>query len=363
MNYRERPEISQSELKRLISGRFAEPKESSAMQFGSLVDCLLTTPDLVDEQYAIIDQRIGDKPKMIVDDIIDNYYSSGVDKVGFKELDKDYLQHLMDKNEYRSTYKDPADDRRFDYLYRECVTYYNNRLEHIDKTIIDQETFDNAIIVRDSILHGTFTSAFHDLPDGCETKFQLEIYFTADGFDLKGMLDYVIINHNDSPIMVNDGYMIPAKSIVPIDYKVITTSTRYFNLLKFRYDIQGSFYRYGLKQWMLNNALHEYELCNFHFIVGGIGQTPYVHVLSNYDEQVGEWGGRRIPTDKGYEVMPATTFNVDLNTLSSRLDLDVLGWRQALYLYRWYQEYHAEMQYDKEAIENGGIFHTNAWAL
>lgn len=352
MSYREHPAISQSELKRFISGSFGQSKESDAMKFGSLVDMMLTQEDKLDETYAIVELKIGDKPKQIVDHLLENNLAH----VELQQIDREYLKNLMDIYEYRGTYKDPMDDRRFEKLYEECSEYYN--LINSGKIIIDEQTWNDALIVRDSILEGQFTQGFHRLEG--DVYNQLEIYWSVEGIDVKSMLDRVIVVHEQQMI---GNYVIPAKSIVPIDYKVIQTSTRYFNIRKFRYDIQGSFYLNALKSWMLENDLYDYELLPFHFIVGGIGQTAYVHVLSDHDRQIGEYGGIRVPTDKGYEIVPSTTYNIDPQVLSSKTDLDVLGWRQGIYLYKWYQEHHVEMQYDKEAIENNGVFYTNAWGL
>jgi len=357
MSYRDHPALSQSEIKRVISSSFGEAKESSAMRFGSLVDMMITQESELDDTYAIIDSSIGDKPKTIVDEIIDN--QMGV--VPIRELDKKYVLDLMNKHEYNNRYKNPSDERRYNKFYEESELYYNERRESNGKVIITQEDWDNAIWVRDNILNGQFTQGFHQLPEWCEVHNQLEIYWSAEGVDVKSALDRVIVNKGKGFMIGN--YMIPARSILPIDYKVLERSTRYFNMRKFRYDIQGSFYSEALKFWMLEQNLYDYELLPFHFIVGGVGQTSYVHVLSDVDRQIGEWGGRKVPTDSGYEVVPSTTFNIDPDILKTKFDLDVLGWRQGINLYKWYMEHHAEMQYDKEAIENNGIFQSNIYSL
>lgn len=120
--------------------------------------------------------------------------------------------------------------------------------------------------------------------------YQFPMFWKFQGIPCKGLIDMIIINHE-------------AKKIMPIDIKTIGDFVLQFNktVKKRRYDLQGSFYSYGLLQCLvqLNDLLdvdvRNYTISNFAFIVESTTSpgTPMIFPLSDNILNVGKIGEGR----------------------------------------------------------------------
>lgn len=354
-HYRNIDAVNYSTLKAILSESFNQiRRESDAMNLGSLVDCMITTPEEFDEQFAVITSKPGDKPKQIVDHIFETEQAI----VGFGALDKEYLFSLMDMFEYRTTYKDLRDERRFEFFKNDVFNYYTERLANKSSIIVDESDVELADRIATSIKNGRFTAPFHNLPFGIKAHNQVIITWNYKGIACKGLLDRVLENTTDTDIKLG-AYTLPAKSIVVIDYKTMQGKVSRFNkqMWKYRLDIQSSFYSYGIIDW-LTRKKPDIRFHEFLFIVESttsIG-TPIVYKLSETDKQVGRWGGNKM-SDRW---TPASHWFEDFDSLANYYNLDVLGWEQALSLYKWHHE-NNEWEYSMDAVLSNGIVETTQY--
>lgn len=348
--------VNYSALKAILSESFNyAKKQSDAMDLGSLVDCKITTPEEFEAQFAVIPNKPGDKPKQIVDHI----FETGQANAGFGALDKEYLFSLMNMFEYRTTYKDLRDERRFEFFKNDAFNYYTERLANKVKTIVDESDVELADRIATSIKNGRFTAPFHNLPFGIKVHNQVVITWTTTGLACKALLDRVLENTTDNPIPIGS-YVLPGKSVIIIDYKTMQGKVSRFSkqMWKYRYDIQGSFYSYGTNQWIAHNK-PDVSLADFFFIVESTTSpgAPMVYRLSDIDKEIGRWGATK--TYEGW--IPAGFPNrTDFDRLANDFDLDVLGWEQALNLYKWHYE-NDEWEYSMDAVQSNGIIETTQY--
>lgn len=354
--YKDLDAVNYSALKNILSESFRYAKrQSDAMDLGSLVDCKLTTPMEFDEQFAVISSKPGDKPKQITDYI----FETGQAIAEFDGLDREYLFSLMDMFKYRTTYKDLRDSRRFEFFKDDVFNYYTERLANGDKVIVDESDVVLADRIATSIQNGRFTSPFHNLPFGVKVYNQTIVRWVTSGLDCKALLDRVIENTTDNPIVIGS-YALPGKSVLVIDYKTMQGKASQFSkqMWKYRYDIQGSFYSYGINQWIAYNR-PDLKLADFFFIVESTTTpgTPMAYRLSDMDKQIGRWGAIR--SAEGF-FCAGHIDGIDPDLVANNFTLDVLGWEQALNLYKWHQQ-NDEWEYSREVVESNGIIETNQY--
>ena len=275
--YYEIKAISQSQLTNLSYG----PKyyknnldkvqeDSEAMLVGSVVDCLLTEPDKFNDIFYI--SKVS-KPSGQMGEFVDAYDKCGdkeaaYDIVGFK---RDNLSKVLERFEV------------------EGRDYYNELIMGKSHKVITPEMYDMAKKVVDSLLNNEYTQLEFE---GDEVLKQLEIlwdYEVEKGVVVKckSRLDLVTIDHEK-------------KIVYPKDIKVKMDSVGdfYSSFIKYRYDLQQSFYTEAIKWWILQNNLLDsngkvYDVAPFKFIVESAKYpgTPLIFQTSESDLHCGKYGG------------------------------------------------------------------------
>ena len=361
--YRALDAVNYSLLKRVIEGN---PTRSGfkgrSLDLGSLVDCKLTTPNLFNDMFTVIDKIPGPKPKAIVDHIFSDF-ESNVDAqvVSLELLDENYLAALINQYEYWGGIKDKEGDRENKIAKlisdTDVVDYYTERSSILtsSKSVVDKDLLIQADMLATSIQQGRFTSCFFYLPNGVVMHTQVIVTFTVSGVQCKAMVDVLIENTTDKPVMLG-AYMLPGKCVLPIDIKTTKERTTSFQkaMWKYKYYLQGALYRHGVSQWVAYNK-PGLNVADFIFVVESTTSPgkPLSWTLSKEDEMIGRWGAKR--TDNGYQCALGVDDNPDL--IASTLDLDILGFEQAIQLWKWHSE-NDEWDYPQYVIENNGLLTT-----
>ena len=251
--YYEHEGISQSKLKDLnlhpkyFKGRDEETEErplSGAFLLGSAVDCKLTTPELYDEQFAIIDVE---KPtgqlgyyinRLLLGDTAEEAYDTTKAWNGGK------LRDNIEK--FKENFNTSG------------INYFNCVKKAEGKHIMSLEEKNTIDLVCESLLTSDYTKDYFQIPNGnIEIYKQYPIYWEYNDVKCKSLLDFIEINHDD-------------KTIQPLDLKTTGDSVSYFpnSVFKYRYDIQAAFYTYAVGYSFANTYLNEkYTILPFKFIV------------------------------------------------------------------------------------------------
>ena len=247
-------------------------KQNFNLKFGSLVDMMCFEPHRVDEVFyqASAVKAPTLNVKKICDLILYDIYnsqdsgsileSSGVlnRKRGkiYKDLKK-YTKEIVDASLSLGVYKSYNDQKIIDTVIKAGSTYFKDKVVSNDKILIKPEMWQHASHTAATLISHKYTGKYfaHDVP-GIEIIYQYKFVTMINGYECKGMLDVLVVNHN-------------AKLIFPVDLKTGESPCKDFPILytAHRYYIQGALYKEGIKSVIAEDEdLKDYEVKPFEFI-------------------------------------------------------------------------------------------------
>ena len=271
VEYRNKEAVSYSLLSAFDThvkyGRGDEKKYSNAFRFGSLVDCLLTSPEEFDNDYVVYGGQAPTGQMGAFCEALVKLYNinplgdnaqQAYDMVGFK---RDNLDKVL---------------KRFE---TEGKEYCEAMIAAQDKTIITPDDNAKAVQLVNTVYTSPFTSyLFKELPEGVDRHFQYPVYWKYLGIDCKSLLDMIIVDHNNM-------------AVYPVDFKTTSYPVENFDgsFEKFKYYLQAAFYTEALKY-----AFPEYEIKPFRFVVihSELLDPPIVWLVGKDALHVGKYGGK-----------------------------------------------------------------------
>jgi hypothetical protein len=280
IQYNNTPGINQSSLKKLISDPiffkeneqeyFYEEKDWQIV--GNGVDVHISqTKTGFNQQFYQIPDTVG-KPSDKLMSILHQLYSEVKDNICSRDY-KNYaalLTPIFNQQEYyMNRFKTPENwesDTRINELTKEgkCQSYWEALCDSNGRRIIVQSEYNLIWTIQDAILHHPHTAPIFTLPLNSteyDLVFQFPLSFTYNGVSCKGLMDIILINHK-------------TKKMYPLDIK--TTGKYYLHqfgqaIKEHRYDIQASFYSYGLGQ-----------ISNLTSLSGIVGKDVTIYQIQNF---------------------------------------------------------------------------------
>lgn len=282
--YRSDPALSYSTISRYSKEGFSglphlyDRISSPALQFGSMVDLLMTSGmTAFEEKYSYAEfPQVSDSLRIIAQSLFSNYkdiYSK------LEDIPDEIISNYGKEAGYYSA--DKYDKLRVKNIREGCTVEYNILSENRDKIIVDKENYTDAIACRDILKTSNVTSYyFEDNPFDVEVErfYQLKFKGEYEGIPIKGMLDLIIIDH------VN-------KQIIPCDLKTTGSPEYEFykSFIKWNYYIQAQMYWYLLNETIKKDDFYkDYEVLPFRFIV--INRKELNPLVWNF-EQCNQVGG------------------------------------------------------------------------
>ena len=242
--------LSQSELKRYLKHpKYIKEKESDDLYEnedhhftkGSLLDLIVTdknAEEIIEKTYFINQvSDISDTLKAIIRKV---YFLSNMDcypegnSHSLSEIDAENIQHACN-NElyYMNRYKegeDPTNDWRVKKILddKNCQDYLDTLLKSRNKIIINEEDLQKSHSMSSALFNDKYTAPYFEL----ETIYQKPLYQNILALPAKGLLDMIFIDRKKKKLYITD-------------LKSSGRSLAYFfqSIWKFRYDIQGSWYK------------------------------------------------------------------------------------------------------------------------
>ena len=245
-------EYYRSGAKSLLS---KEKKDTDALRFGSLVDCLITEPETLIDRFYVADNAIpSDGVKAVVDSV---FFSDGevIDKID-EISDSDLLLHL-DSNSYQSNWKF---ETRKSKIIKEGSKYFELLKNSKDKTLISVNDYTNALECVDTLKNHRFTKKWFDedpFDNNVEHLYQLKFKTEYNGIPIRGMMDKTIVNHSE-------------KWIQPIDLKTTGKDEVDFekSFVQWNYWLQSCMYSEILRKIIYEDEyFKDFEILPFKFIV------------------------------------------------------------------------------------------------
>ena len=274
IDYFQKNSLSQSELKKYLKHPRYINKESSEDLYenedhhftkGTLLDLLVTdrnAEQIIQDNYfinSVVD--ISDTLKAIVYKVYD------ISKV--KELSTscaDIIQHVCnDQQYYMNRYKEgepPKDDWRVKKILddKNCQNYLDTLVQSQGKIVINQEDLEKAHAMSNAIYHNKYTAPYFEL----ETFYQKPIYQNILALPAKGLLDMGFVDHKKKIVYITD-LKSSGKSL----------STFFQSIWKFRYDIQGSWY----KELVIVSGEYEGYTIEFNIFATSFVEPSFVEIF------------------------------------------------------------------------------------
>jgi len=189
-----------------------EEKTESYLVNGKIIHCLLLEPDKFDDQFIISPAVLPTgNTKTVLDSVYRHHIElqgNGDTRTELIEFDQAILDILKDMNLHQTL---KTDQQRLDkILTPDAVSYWNFLKSKANKLLIDQETFNfcknavDLINTNDKIskLIGKTNTEF----DNREVfnEIYLEVDINNKNFGIKGIIDNVVVDHDEKVIYIND---------------------------------------------------------------------------------------------------------------------------------------------------------------
>lgn len=260
--YRDLPHYSQSIIGRYEALGFEGiPKlfdkiESPSLLFGSLLDCLMTSPEEFDRLYVVEElPKLSESLEPIVRSLFSIYGNAYTKSLAM--IPEKYIHSVCDEHNY---YANPKYHKyRIKKVLEEGEPLYQALLRVGDKTLIDSELYNEAVQCKDAILNSYCARFFIDDPFNNDIELFSQLKFEAEYKDLKikCMLDKVVVDHKN-------------KIIIPVDLKTSYKPAYNFpkSYIKWKYYHQSQMYTYILKQVIKNDEyFKDFKVSKFFFVV------------------------------------------------------------------------------------------------
>jgi hypothetical protein len=200
-------------------------KETPALMFGSLVDCLVLTEEDFTERFDFVIETPTASAKVLADYLIGIEYS-----ITNVEKQKSRLLEILNELSLWTSLKE---NNRIAKLDKNLIEYINHYIKAKSKTPITQEDYERAnqikIVLESHPLTSKLFTHEHKLT-------QVNGMSVMDGVTYKFMCDLIIIDHEQKKIHVYD----LKTGSAPI-------SRFESNFLEYRYDIQYYLYTKGIE--------------------------------------------------------------------------------------------------------------------
>ena len=275
--YRDRRSISYSVLSRMSREGFKsleflnEVINTQAIRYGSLVDTLLTDKSNFEKQFIVVNNYIPTPQMIDINNEIARRTGYQISKLD--EVDDNFILQIAKEFKFgASNWLDATRVLRV----REALTeYYSIYVNNMEKYIVNKEDYNDAKTNVDTLNTHKFTSyLFNTQFTNTKTYFQLKFLYEYKGIDCKCMFDIIHVDYEN-------------KTIYPIDLKTTGWDETEFNdsFLKWRYDIQATFYYHILKDILSKDKIFkDFKIAPFTFLV--INRKNNIPIFWEYEESI-----------------------------------------------------------------------------
>lgn len=267
-----------------------ERETNQSMILGSIVDCMLLSPDEFDDRYTIatIEKptgQVGDLAELLFKITLKYTDSEGSVTSEFGEIFIEAFEKMQKDGKFKNksienglqAFRKIEDSVSGELYYDECRKNYG-------KQTVDLNTISMAEKIVDSLRNGEYTRDIINMKDseGIEVHSQFPVLFEILGIPVKSLFDKVIINHNE-------------KKIYPYDLKISWQILNFaYNYWKMKYYLQLGTYSLALKSYIKNDRpeLADYEIVPMQFIVGdsALQSLPVIYKTNEKNVLEGIYG-------------------------------------------------------------------------
>ena len=240
--YRAYPALHYSQLTSFyrdgIVGLNKKVEITDAMKFGSLVDCMLTRTEDVQEEYGVApDCMPSPAEKEILEGLCKECWQDS-----FFDIPKEKVVEAMNLAGYRTSWKE---ETRYNNLAK-YAEYYSWFIKNNEKIIITSEEYNKAVACCNNVLNQPLVKKVLD-NENLKVYYQVKLLQPFSGkYEVKSMLDAIVVDEKN-------GY------IIPVDLKTTSDDECLFekSIIKWQYWLQAFMYTDMLKLSLINSPLIE----------------------------------------------------------------------------------------------------------
>lgn len=260
-------------------------RDTTSMDIGSAVDCLLTQPD---KFYDLFYVSTSSKPT----GQLENFVNKLVD---LKQITDDAFNEAYSFTQTLNGGKlRDGIDKFIDRFHKEARKYFDDQVNSEGKIVLTFEEYTKAEQAANILKTNIFTSKFlaETLGDNIDRYYQYESEFTFKDLSYIVKLDCIVVDHNK-------------KTIQPLDIKTTSESPYSFSksILKYRYDLQAVIYSHYISEvFNKEKGLNDYQILPFKFIVINIDypKNPLIWNVSFNDFIIAKMGRAGDSPVKGF---------------------------------------------------------------
>jgi hypothetical protein len=319
-----------------------DDEDKNKFAFGSLVDTLAFSPELLDERFYIPNYEV-DFPSEKVQQIVDKVYKEAAAKVEMVSTLNEkgnlpeplYIPNITDIWEWQEFVLKQAkavgfggstwsNNRIMEKIGTEGQTYFRLLGEASGRQVISSMDNMDAVELVDKLRTNKFTAPYFTQQEDETLLFQEEIFIDhqfSDGTNilLKGAIDIIRFRHKEQIVEVPD-------------LKTTHTSEQFSKIARdFGYIVQGSFYQHLVREWLKTYKDGKYAHYELQFpiniVIDRKSKIPYIYEYLAGDLDIIEYGSK----EKGID-----------------------GWRETLELIGWHIV-NKQWEIPKELFETGKI--------
>lgn len=226
--------------------------ESEAVDFGSLVDCRLLSPQEFDNKFFI---DATEKPTGQLLELADYIFNNLQDRFDNYFKNNEYVEDLSRAIGLFGSIKDY--DKRIAKFDTDLFwNYLQAKRDSIGKTVFTPDILEESNEAVMVLKTHPNTAHLFSKSKNVEDFDQLALVSNINGVDVKILVDKVRVDHDN-------------QTITPYDLKTMDFRSQFFksNFIKFKYYLQGSLYKEVLANWIKEELQLGYTLEDFKFIV------------------------------------------------------------------------------------------------
>lgn len=288
------------------------PQAGAAASFGSLLDCLVFTPQHFDKRFVVSDIPLpSDSIRTVVSSVFNRIKELNANAVKMNELNPGTnipMKELkLDHPDLIATYAKEANyyvsqpTRAYNETIKNGTEYFEFLKKIEGKQAVSQADMDLAKKLCEILFTDKMVKGFFKPNKNCEVVFQQQIFadLEVEGFEnldflpLKGQLDDVYFNHKK-------------KEVREIDLKWTMDAFLFKDSVKrFGYVKQHSFYDFLLREWLKtyrDGEFKDYTVANpLNVVIDSDEQVPYIYQYNANDLYIERYGHENMHWFKGWE--------------------------------------------------------------
>lgn len=248
-------------------GKKKKDSKSTALIIGDLVDFYLLDckgdetefTNRFSEKFALFEGTKGTGQVYVLADILFDLTQEDTDEDGVLKSDfETRFSEACRKVQSMSPpkYKGSTEEKILQDFNKNGLVYFQTLIDNMGKIVVDVSLLDKSKRVAELLKSDEYTRDLFDTDTNLVEHFpKFVIEWKYLGLECKSELDLIIVDHSK-------------KVIYPKDLKTTYDNENFeYGYLKYRYDLQASFYGLAVAYWAIENGMMDYTIEPMEFIV------------------------------------------------------------------------------------------------